>query len=185
MAHVFSTVSLTALVGLGRGACSSPPQPSPAPNTSAPTVASANPLPLPASVEASAASTTIRQRAIHTRTRVAVGSHAIPLDGGDLQNARDGRDRVVFAQGPSCFVVTDLPLPKDTPPARSKADLARQPPTEQAVPVDCPADYDDPAWDECPGDRILRHGDVCSCESSPFGNGPPPRECDCPALHRR
>jgi hypothetical protein len=90
---------------------------------------------------------------------------------------KDGR-RIDLANDDSCYVV----VPKKTPPPK---DLSTGERWTENVPVDCPPELDDPAWDGLPlGDFLGWDEKTGACAFVPdLGNPPPPpRSASCPKV---
>jgi hypothetical protein len=132
----------------------------------APAAAPAHTSPAPAPSAASAH----RKRQKHHDPRPSeAGAGKIDLSKAVIQNARDADDRLILALGDTCKI--------EVPP--SGPELA----AHEYEEVDCPADYDDDAWDDC-AFILTRAPSGCYCVPSAEDSAEPPKPTACPKLER-
>ena len=117
----------------------------------------------------SVASAHRRRHTHHDPRPAAAGGAKIDLTKAVIQNARDADDRLIFAMGEACKI--------EVPP--SGPELA----THEYEDVDCPADYDDEAWDDC-AFILTRAPSGCYCVPSAEDSSEPPKPTACPKLAR-
>jgi hypothetical protein len=92
------------------------------------------------------------------------------LAGAATLNLRDRQGRAILAFGPSCRVQVPASVPAD----EMHADYDYEE-------VDCPIDYDDPAWDDCPT-TLLKDAKGCFCRAEDNDSSPLPTIVTCPAV---
>lgn len=90
-------------------------------------------------------------------------AHAVTM------NARDDDDRIIVAIGAYCAV-------RVPPPGPISIDHVEY----EIEEVDCPASYDDPAWDDCTT-TIFKEPSGCYCTPESDDPPSPPSVVDCPA----
>lgn len=94
--------------------------------------------------------------------------------GQRILNPKDEKGRSIYVRSDDVCVVHDTSNPPKNPGPPGM-------PWWKNVPVDCPPELDDPAWDHCSEDLSVSEDGSCFCLAITGNPPPPPRLVACPA----